>query len=662
LARELRVPFLCACGFTCGVEAAFQAHLRRNEGAPAGAHAAVAQDGSGGGGGRGGAAAATLPPATTLPRLPPQPSPRRRASGAGAAAAQQPLPRPPSGDDASAAHRGCLASPPGSAAAAARRRKRSAGADETPRDAAGKAPRRAAGVVSSAGADADAAAALSPDAAPTTLKRMPFMQDGDADERDADAAPPAKRQAARRSAGGGASTAGASPMPSASPRRGRAAGAPCAAAAAACVRAVRTRRRWVPPAASLARRQETRAFSRQKRGEGPSPFLVVGARAAPIPSRRRRPPPRAAARRPATRTHLPAGRALRENALRRRCAAAPLLPPRAQNESASQRRKNQRRRHESAAMDALCGAAQGRALLESLFGASGSWSGGGGGGGGRGAKAARIGVGVGALSGGGGGSAFTPLRPARRVRLWELPWPALRRILLALPPAGRVGVGAVCKALRAASKHPEGATTRRDDTRAPKDASRCCVCALSLCALRARARGATALGGCARTQRGARRGAAPARAACALAHPLSRSFSLRVTTTLLLTPPLRPFPPPLPRRAAWTDIDLGAAPSCTLSDEALVAFVARSRLPLSGEYAMCAHNTRRVAMRCKNLCSRVLPLTHARTPVCSVSLDVSGCQAISYVCLVRACVRGSSFCAAMRCASLACHAAPRRCA
>jgi hypothetical protein len=231
LARELRVPFLCVCGFTCGVEQAFQTHLRRNEGAPTGAHAAVEQDGGG--------AAATLPPATTLPRLPPQPkrtvlgaaapSPRRRASGGGAAAPLA-LPAPAAGDASAAqrTRRSSLASPLGGVDASGRRRKRSVGAEDTPREAVSKTPRRAADASSAGGADA-ADAAASPDAAPTTLKRMPFMQDADADETD-DAAPPAKRQAARRSAGGRTSAgAAASPAPALaapSPRLGRASRAP----------------------------------------------------------------------------------------------------------------------------------------------------------------------------------------------------------------------------------------------------------------------------------------------------------------------------------------------------------------------------------------------------------------------------------------------------
>ena len=51
-------------------------------------------------------------------------------------------------------------------------------------------------------------------------------------------------------------------------------------------------------------------------------------------------------------------------------------------------------------------------------------------------------------------------------KLFALPWPALRRILCALPPEQRVAIGAVCKPLLAASKHPEGARCSRYAQRA----------------------------------------------------------------------------------------------------------------------------------------------------------------------------------------------------
>jgi hypothetical protein len=51
-------------------------------------------------------------------------------------------------------------------------------------------------------------------------------------------------------------------------------------------------------------------------------------------------------------------------------------------------------------------------------------------------------------------------------RLFQLPWPALRRIVLALPPAQRVAIAAVCKPLAAAAKHPEGAPPARYARRA----------------------------------------------------------------------------------------------------------------------------------------------------------------------------------------------------
>lgn len=87
--------------------------------------------------------------------------------------------------------------------------------------------------------------------------------------------------------------------------------------------------------------------------------------------------------------------------------------------------------------------------------------------------------------------------------------------------------------------------------------------------------------------------------------------------------------------AAWTDMDLGSVPGGALRDASLVAFVARSRLPLTGEYAM--YELPRFT-RCG-----VLPPcpfhacagSHCDIFPRSVSLDVSGCQAITYACLVR---------------------------
>jgi hypothetical protein len=61
-------------------------------------------------------------------------------------------------------------------------------------------------------------------------------------------------------------------------------------------------------------------------------------------------------------------------------------------------------------------------------------------------------------------------------RLFELPWPALRRILTALPPTQRVAIGAVCKPLLAASKHPEGAPPARSAQGAKTRRCRACSC------------------------------------------------------------------------------------------------------------------------------------------------------------------------------------------
>jgi hypothetical protein len=195
-------------------------------------------------------------------------------------------------------------------------------------------------------------------------------------------------------------------------------------------------------------------------------------------------------------------------------------------------------------MDALCGAAQGHALLESLFGAGGSgWSGGVGHGAvgaaaPRAAKAARIGEAA--------NSAFA--RPAPpRVCLWELPWPALRRILLALSPLERLAVGAVCKPMLAASKHHEGACA--EATRAPAGnlPPRCAPRAPCSRALRARVARLLSAAYAHCTRRGAarQRGGRACVACGARAHKQTLSRSFRAMTTLLAR---RCSRPPSPQR------------------------------------------------------------------------------------------------------------------